>query len=52
MSPGDDRVRQSAGIYGVAIASLSWFVLTVVLALAPEPVAQLQDPALALIKAL
>lgn len=27
----DDCVRQSAVIYGVAIASLSWFVLTVVL---------------------
>jgi hypothetical protein len=31
MSPVDDRVRQSAVIYGLAIASLSWFVLTVVL---------------------
>jgi len=31
MSPVDDRVRQGAVIYGVAIASLSWFVLTVVL---------------------
>jgi len=31
MSPVDDRVRRSALVYGVAIASLSWFVLTVVL---------------------
>ena len=31
MSPVDDRVRQSALIHGAAIASLSWFVLTVLL---------------------
>ncbi len=31
MSPVDDRVRQSVLIHRVAIASLSWFVLTVVL---------------------
>ncbi len=31
MSPVDNRVRQSASIRGAAIASLSWFVLTVVL---------------------
>ncbi len=38
MSPVDNRVRQSALIHGAAIASLSWFVLTVVLehALVPE----------------
>ena len=38
MSSGEDRVRQSAVIYGVAIASLSWFVLTVLLehVLAPD----------------
>ena len=38
MSPVDDRVRQSVLVHGVAIASLSWFVLTVVLehVLVPE----------------
>ena len=38
MSPADDRVRQSVLIHGVAIASLSWFALTIVLehVLVPE----------------
>ena len=31
MSAVDDRARQSVLVHGVAIASLSWFVLTVVL---------------------
>ena len=38
MSPVDDRVRQSVLLHGVAIAGLSWFVLTVALehVLVPE----------------
>lgn len=38
MSPVDDRVRKSVLVHGLAIASLSWFVLTIVLehVLVPE----------------